>query len=467
MIRIHKAMKQTIQYPLLLLLLVIYSTSFSQSQVALEQIQVYSTTQPKLSYWHLPNDISALEKALDTGLFTKLNLQRSTLQPTIRKELSKQTQVGKITINWETTRDIPFHAYLEIYEVDPFAAYLNKSVDISEEKKDSIHSMWVIACNIFNQKHERILQKTILLGMVPIQALGMGYPITTVSTTPAAQFQALVKAIGLLSPTTNDMEYVEAKIPAAYATDNYWMPIIHNQPRTLFDTSKQFISFANTNGLQLLRIAPASLNKIDLKNKNDNYLFKQVAANIKKYRVGTSSKEYYQVIQPLRDVHANKDYTLEAYLEFNPDAAENNNLFINQQALLFIPELTHTIYDGKDSVGQFKVKESYQEKEKFYYPDQIYNGYDSTKKFNIGTNYGPIAIVNAKVIEGIVYKHNFKIEFSVLQQQKTILVDNKILMIIEGANKPRQMVTVPSDIDINLTNLLLLMAYGELFQSPN
>jgi hypothetical protein len=459
-------MKRVIQYPFLLALIVIWSNSFGQGKVALEQIQVYSTTQPKLTYWHLPNDITAIEKALDTGLFAKLNLQRSSLQTTERKILSKQNQVGKITINWEATRDVPFHAYLELYELDPIAAYQNKLVDISEEKKDSIHSLWAIACNIFNQKHERLLQKTIVLGMIPVQALGMGYPITSVATTPTAQYQALVKAIGMLSPTTDDMDFIEAKVPAAYATDNYWMPIIHNQPRTLFDTSKQFVSYANASGLQLLRIVPASLNKIELKNKNDNYPFKQVVANIKKYRIGTSSKEYYQVIQPLRDVHANKDYTLEAYLEFNPDVAESGS-FIKQQALLFIPEFTHNIYEGKDSIGQFNVKELVQEKDKFYFADQIYNGYDSTKKYNIGTSYGPEAIIHSKVIEGNVYNHNFKIEFSVLQQQKTILVDNKILMIIEGTNKPHQMVSVPSDISNNFKNLLLLIAYGELFQSPN
>jgi hypothetical protein len=136
---------------LFLVFLFPYATKlYSQSQVALEQIQIYSTTQPKLNYWHLPEDIGFIEKALDTGLFAKLNLQRVAPQKTIKTVLTKQSQVGKISINWEQTRNIPFHAYLEIYELDPRFAYQNKIIDILEERVVSMQSVWVIACTVFN-----------------------------------------------------------------------------------------------------------------------------------------------------------------------------------------------------------------------------------------------------------------------------------------------------------------------------
>lgn len=463
---IHQPMKKLIKYIYALLLIVITTSGFSQSEVSLEQIQIFSTTQSKLSYWHLPDNISAIEKALDTGLFKELKLTRSSITPTIKKELTKQNQVGKITVNWEATRTIPFHAYLEIYEIDPVSAYQNKMVDITEDKQDSVHSIWAIACNIFNLKHERVFQKTIFLGLIPIQSLGMGYPVTSIATSPNYIFQAIGKAVSLFSPDLIDMDFLEAKVPAAYATDNYWMPITHNQPRVIFDTAKQFISFTSTNGLQLLRIPAATLNKIDLKNKNESYIFKDIVVAIKNSRQRYNAKEYYQVNQPLRDVHENKDYSIQAYLEFNPEPVYQV-LENTKQALIFLPDFKHRIYEGKDSIGNFIVKEMVAEKDKYYYPDQVYNGYDSTNKYKIGGNFEPELITHTKVIEGSINKHDFKIQISMPQKQKTIYIDNKICMIVEGTNKPHQMVSLPTTIDGSLKNLLLMIAYGELFQSPN
>lgn len=459
-------MKITIRYLFFIFLLACANNASSQSQVALEQIQIYSGIQPKLNYWHLPQDISGLEKALDTGFFAKLNLQRVAQQKTIRKELSKQSQVGKITIDWEETRNIPFHAYLEIYELDPNFAYQNKIIDIVEDSVYSLQSVWVIACTLFNEKHDRLFQKTIAMGMTPTQSYGMGYPLLFIPTTPSALFQALGKGVGMLDPDLDDITYVDTRVPMAYATDNYWMPIIHNKPRISLDTNKQFISYASPNGLELLRIPKAILNKIDLKNKSTNYKYKQTIDEIKKFRTGLSSKEFYEVIQPLRDVKRNKDYTLNAYLEFNPYAAEGNSL-MRQQALVFIPNLPHSIYEGKDSVGQFTIQDDVWEQNKYFNVDVFYNGYDSAKQYKLGLNYGPEKIIHSKVIEGKIYQHQFVIKFSAYNRQRTILLDDKIIMIVEGITKPHQMVNMVNDIPNDLRNLLLLMAYGEIFQSPN
>ena len=458
-------MKSTLKIFFFFILQWSFLSSYGQSKVALEQIQIYSATHPSADYWHLPNDLSQVIGALDTGIFLKLNLQRDLLFPTRQKELTKQNQLGKITIDWSMSRAIPYHAYLELYEMDPIVAYQNKLMDITDEKKDSIHSIWFISCTILNQKQERVFQKTLILGIMPIQTLGMGYPITTCATTPNNLFQALAKGISFLHPGMANMDFIEAKVPAAFATDNYWMPLIHNQQRNLFDTTKQFISFASTNGLQLLRMPSAVLNKIDLKNKSANYTFNELIALIKKSRSHASINEYYQVIQPLRDVNNNKDYTIKAYLEFNTDIAGTNES--NKSALIFLPEATHTLYDGKDSVGYLNVKNGVAEKNKFYYPDQIYNGYDSSKKYAMGTFYGAQPIVHERVIEGNVLNHSYAIQFDFTQRQKTILIDNKVVMIVEGDKKPRQMVNVPGNPELKLSNLLLMIAYSEIFQSPN
>ena len=77
-------MKIHIRFLFLVFLFPYANKLLSQSQVALEQIQIYSTTQPKLNYWHLPEDIGFIENALDTGLFAKLNLQRAPQQKAIK-----------------------------------------------------------------------------------------------------------------------------------------------------------------------------------------------------------------------------------------------------------------------------------------------------------------------------------------------------------------------------------------------
>lgn len=458
-----------IKYFLLLFILVLsHSNSFGQSAVVLEQIQVYSTLNPTAKYWHLPEDISGIQKALDGGIFKEFNLERITTLPTIKKILTKQNQMGKITINWEASRNIPYHAYLELYELDPETTYENKLVKISESKKDSIQSVWAIVVGIFNDQHQRIFQKTLLLGMLPVQSLGLGYPSNWVATTPHFLYQAINKGIQFINRDIDNMEFMEATVPLAYNTDNYWMPVTHNQPRIMFDTSKQFISYASTSGLQLLRVPSARLNKIDLKNKEVNYPYKDIINTIKKTRNSLSSKEFYQVIQPLRDVQSNKDYTLNGYIEFNTNF--NNEDFTKVSALQFLAEIPNVIYDGKDSIGYFTVREGVTEKDKLYYPHKVYNGYDSTKQFEIFDKISSFPILHTTVITGKVYGQEFSIQFDNGQQLKTILLDNKIVMVIDGNKKPRQMINlfkVNNNSNNNINNLLLLMAYGELFQSPN
>jgi hypothetical protein len=459
-------MKSMLKYAILLCFLFSFSKNYSQGKVVLEQIQVYSTLQPTANYWQLPVDISLIEQSLDSGIFKEFQLARvSQYKPTI-KTLSKQNQIGKIVINWENTRSIPYHAYLELYELDLSSLNLNKEIKISQQKKDSIHSVWAIAVSIFNERHEKVIQKSILLGLMPIQNVGIGRYAEFLPTTPHNLYQAISKSVGFISKDMDNFELIEAKIPQAFFTDNYWMPLVHNQPRVSFDTSKQFISFASVHGLQLLRIPAANLIKLDFKNKAANYPFKNILVAIKNARKEVNSNEYYQVSQSLRDVHSNKDYSILAYLEFDPD--HNNDEANNgTQALSFLDGIGNYIFNGTDTIGKFQIKEMEVENSKFYYPNIVYNGYDSSKQFNVQAYNKPMQITHSKVIAGNLYNHKFKIQFDNDQYLKTILVDDNVVMIIDGLNKPRQMVTLPNNFDDSFRNLLLLIAYGELFQSPN
>ena len=439
------------------------SQNTSTPLVVVEQIQAFSYLNPTATYWQIPANINPILETLDTSLFVTLKLQRDKNYTTNTKTLTKLTQTGKIKIDWERSKTIPYHAYIEIYEMDPGFAYQNDLVKLSKEKKDSIHSVWFIACSIFNLKQERVFQKTIMLGFTPIESLGIGYTIRSSASMPNLLFNAITKAMNYLDTEGDEINFIDVKIPAAYATDNYWMPFVHNMPRVLFDTSKKFISFVDNAGLHALRIPPAVLKKINNKDKSENNPYKDIVEIIRKTRPVFSKNEYYQVIQPLRDIKNNIDYSLDSYIEFNSEPVFNENN--PKLAIQFLSEARHRIFQDKDSIGYFIVNDFVKEENKFYYPDIVYNGYDSTQTVNLGTSFAKQPITHSRVISGSAMNHDFAVQLNYENNITTLLIDKKIVMAISGNKKPIQMVEKRVSLPA-LENLLLLIAYAEIFQQP-
>jgi hypothetical protein len=461
----RKAMKKMRRVVLLILITCTYLNGISQNNLVVEQIQVYSSLNPNATYWQLPTNINPILAALDKGYFSELNLQREKNYPLVQKTLTKLNQMGKIVIDWKNSSTIPYHAYLELYEVSADFAYKNNLVDIPLNKRDSVHSFWLIGCSIFNQEKEKVNAKNILLGLLPIQSLGMGYTITTSAGVPTSIYQAVIKGISLLSINSGELDYIEAKMPMAYAIDNYWMPLIHNQPRTIIDTAKGFLSFTKEDGNHLLRIPNAVLNKINTRDRTTNNPFSDIVTYIKKNRSNTNSNEYYQVIQALRDVTNNIDYTIKGYIEFDNIGLKNE--WETSNAIVFLPDSMHTIYQGNDSVGNFSVKENVIEKNKSYNPNIIYNGYDSTKQYALNTFFATQPIIHSRIIEGKIKNHSFTIQLNYENNINTILLDNKIVLVTGGQKKPVQMVAAQNSADPILLDLLLLMASSEIFQYPS
>ena len=169
-------------------------------------------------------------------------------------------------------------------------------------------------------------------------------------------------------------------------------------------------------------------------------------------------------MQPLRDIQNNIDYSLESYIEFNsePVFGDNNS---PKFAIQFLPEVTHRIFQDKDSIGYFSVKDFVKEENKFYYPDIVYNGYDSSNTANLGTLFAKQPIKHSRVISGFAMNHDFVIQLNYENNITTLLIDKKMVMAISGNKKPIQMVEKRADLPA-LENLLLLIAYAEIFQQP-
>ena len=440
-----------------------WSQNASTPKVVVEQIQAYSYLNPTASYWKIPANISPILETLDSSLFVSLKVQRDKDYTTTTNALTKLNQAGKIKIDWSNSLTIPYHAYIEIYEMDPEFAYKNDLVNLSEREKDSIHSVWFIACSIFNLKKERVFQKTIMLGFTPVESLGLGYTIKSTPSMPNLLYNAIAKSMNYLDAEGDEIDFINVKVPAAYATDNYWMPFVHNMPRILFDTTKKFISFEDNAGVHALRMPPAVLKKINNKDKSETNPYKNLVELLRKTRPQFNRNEYYQVMQPLRDIKNNIDYTLESYIEFNSEPVLNDNT--PRLAIQFLPEVSHLIFKDKDSIGYFTVKDFVKEENKFYYPDLVYNGYDSSHSANLGTFFAKQPITHSRVISGKSMNHDFVIQLNYENNITTILIDKQMVMAISGNKKPLQMVEKRNNLP-TIENLLLLIAYAEIFQQP-
>ena len=440
-----------------------WSQNASTPKVVVEQIQAYSYLNPTASYWKIPANISPILETLDSSLFVTLKMQRDKDYTTTTNALTKLNQAGKIKIDWSNSLTIPYHAYIEIYEMDPEFAYKNDLVNLSEREKDSIHSVWFIACSIFNLKKERVFQKTIMLGFTPVESLGLGYTIKSTPSMPNLLYNAIAKSMNYLDAEGDEIDFINVKVPAAYATDNYWMPFVHNMPRILFDTTKKFISFEDNAGVHALRMPPAVLKKINNKDKSETNPYKNLVELLRKTRPQFNRNEYYQVMQPLRDIKNNIDYTLESYIEFNSEPVLNDNT--PRLAIQFLPEVSHLIFKDKDSIGYFTVKDFVKEENKFYYPDVVYNGYDSSHSANLGTFFAKQPITHSRVISGKSMNHDFVIQLNYENNITTILIDKQMVMAISGNKKPLQMVEKRNNLP-TIENLLLLIAYAEIFQQP-
>jgi hypothetical protein len=168
-------------------------------------------------------------------------------------------------------------------------------------------------------------------------------------------------------------------------------------------------------------------------------------------------------MQPLRDIKNNIDYTLESYIEFNSETVFNDNT--PRLSIQFLPEVIHRIFQDKDSIGYFTVKDFVKEENKFYYPDLVYNGYDSSHSANLGTFFAKQPITHSRVISGKSMNHDFVIQLNYENNITTILIDKQMVMAISGNKKPLQMVEKRNNLP-TIENLLLLIAYAEIFQQP-
>ena len=458
-------MKKSFNFLSLLFTQCICIATIGQSnQVTFEQVQMYSSIQPEGKYWHpTTTQVQAFASILDTALFNPLQLQRDTSFATKIKILNKSNQIGKLVIDWSQSQSSPFHAYLEIYELQPEQTFSNSMVNIIIPKKDSIQSTWFLTCTILDATKKPVFQKTILIGMIPIANQGIGYPMNLPVSPPKSLFKAIQSGVSYFDKDGEELAYIEAKVPNSFASDNFTMPLIQTKPRITVDTSKDFFQFTQNSSRVVLRIPTAMMQKIDTKDKTTNNPFFAILPEIKK-RTNTLFKEYYQAIQPLRNTSENKDYSLEAYIEFNPLIDPELR---NTPPIRFLPDSIHKIYADTNLIGRFKVIELPANTGLMFNSNKIYNGYDSSSMYTLNTNYPKGIISISKSVEGNIGKDTFKILFNNEIDVKMIYLNNLPILVAKGKNKPNYLVPIEQVNQHSISALLLLIAYSEIFQSPN
>lgn len=458
-------MKNSFYFLSLLFSQCICITTFGQNNyVRLEQVQMYSSIRPEGKYWHpSASQVNTFASILDSALFNPLQLQRDTSYGTKIKILNKSNQIGKLVIDWNQGQSSTFHAYLEIYELQPEQTFSNSMVNIVIPKKDSIQSTWFLTCTILDDSKKPVFQKTILMGMIPIANQGIGYPINIPITTPKSLFKAIQSGVRYFDKDGEELAYIEAKVPISYASDNFTMPLLQAKPRIAVDTTKDFIQFIQNNSRVVLRTPNAMMQKIDTKDKTTNNPFFAILPEIKK-RSNTLFKEYYQAVQPLRNVSENKDYSLEAYIEFNPMIDPELRA---TPPIRFLPDSIHKIYADTNLIGSFKVTEQPVTTGLMFNSNKIYNGYDSSSIYLLNSNYPKGVIAISKSVEGRIGKDTFKILFNNDIDVKLIYLNNVAVMAAKGRNKPNYLIPIEPVNQHSINTLLLLIAYSEIFQTPN
>jgi hypothetical protein len=458
-------MKNSFYFLSLLFALLFQQNGYGQSnQVVLEQVQMYSSIRPDGKYWQPSKmQVENFAKGLDSSLFNPLGLKRETAYPIQTKIINKPNQIGKLVIDWSNSTLVPYHAYLEIYELAPEQTFGNQMVDIEIPKKDSIQSTWFMTCTILDQQKNALFQKTILIGMIPFAHEGIGYPINIPVTTPTHLFNALQTGLKFFDTKSKGLEYIEAKVPISFATDNFLMPLLQSKSSIKIDTTKGFMQYTLNGARVVLRVPNAVMNKIDTKDKSANNPFYEVMPAIKK-RTSTLFKEYYQAIQPLRNVGLNKDYTLEAYIEFNPMIDPELRA---TPPIRFLSDSLHKIYADTNLIGRFKVMDQISNTGWTFNSNEIYNGYDSTTIYKLNTGYPKGLVQVAKVIEGSIGKDSFKIVFNQDIDVRIIYLNQVAIFVAYGQNKPSKLIPLVPIVQNSISSLLLLMAYSEIFQSPN
>ncbi len=458
-------MKKSFYFISLVFVQCICIATFGQSnQVIFEQVQIYSSIQPDGKYWHpSTTQVKVFASILDTALFNPLQLQRDSSYTTKIKILNKSNQIGKIVIDWSQSQSAAFHAYLEIYELQPEQTFNNSMVNIIIPKKDSIQSTWFLTCTILDANKSPVFQKTILMGMIPISNQGIGYPMNVPITIPKSLFKAIQSGVSYFDKDGEELAYIEAKVPISYASDNFMMPLLHAKPRIIVDTTKDFFQFMQNNVRFVLRTPNAMMQKINTKDKTTNNPFVTVLPEIKK-RTNNLFKEYYQAIQPLRNVSENKDYTLEAFIEFNPMVDPELRA---TPPIRFLPDSIHKIFADTNLIGRFKVIEQPSNTGLTFNSNQIYNGYDSSTIYSLNSNYPKGVISISKSVEGTIGKDAFKILFNNDIDIKIIYINNVATIAAKGRNKPNFLIPIAQVNQSSITSLLLLIAYSEIFQTPN
>jgi hypothetical protein len=163
-------------------------------------------------------------------------------------------------------------------------------------------------------------------------------------------------------------------------------------------------------------------------------------------------------------VSENKDYSLEAYIEFNPMIDPELRA---TPPIRFLPDSIHKIYADTNLIGRFKVIEQPVNTGWMFNSNKIYNGFDTSSMYTLNTNYPKGVISISKSVEGTIGQDRFKILFNNEIDVKMIYLNNQPILAAKGRNKPNFLIPIEQVNQNSIYALLLLIAYSEIFQSPN
>jgi hypothetical protein len=87
--------------------------------------------------------------------------------------------------------------------------------------------------------------------------------------------------------------------------------------------------------------------------------------------------------------------------------------------------------------------------------------------YTLNTNYPKGMVFISKAVEGRIGKDTFQILFNSEIDVKIIYLNNLPILVAKGRTKPNYLIPIEQVKQNSISALLLLIAYSEIFQSPN
>jgi hypothetical protein len=292
------------------------------------------------------------------------------------------------------------------------------------------------------------------------QSTGMGYESSDLFIMPRAYVEMMRTAMDLLADPQSTAERIAVKVAPVYCTDNFIQHRIAGVPRIVPAETKGVTTFIYQGKRQLLRLDSALYEEIIWKGRKALTYPPEIMDAIKNTS-NTAASDFVFLRQEARDVLYNKNYLVKLIVQVDPEipVVLPELLFTN-----FLPGNLHLLLSDNDTIAKFSIESNLPSDIKVF-PGRGYNGIDSTSAFIIAENKPIWQVLNNYTLKGKLKSRDFTVTCSGKKGVvKTIYLDNQLVCIAQGKQKPEIFVVFDASLSPEILNQLLIIGFNRFLE---